>query len=82
MFTRLSPPAGKPEAGQDETGTEADAMNGPPAHAGAARFFPSWPCGIGLGDQKVGAEFNQGMLKLRIPKAEYAQPRRIEVKVV
>jgi HSP20 family protein len=30
---------------------------------------------------KVGAEFNQGVLKLRIPKAEHAQPRRIEVKV-
>lgn len=30
---------------------------------------------------KVGAEFNYGVLKLRIPKAEHAQPRRIEVKV-
>jgi HSP20 family protein len=29
----------------------------------------------------VGAEFNHGVLKLRIPKAEHAQPRRIEVKV-
>lgn len=28
---------------------------------------------------KVSAEFNQGLLKLRIPKAEHAQPRRIEV---
>jgi len=30
---------------------------------------------------QVGAEFNHGVLKLRIPKAEHAQPRRIEVKV-
>lgn len=30
---------------------------------------------------KVGAEFKQGVLKLRIPKAEHAQPRRIEVQV-
>jgi HSP20 family molecular chaperone IbpA len=30
---------------------------------------------------KVGAEFSHGVLKLRIPKAEHAQPRRIEVKV-
>ena len=30
---------------------------------------------------KVGAEFSQGVLKLRIPKAEHAQPRRIEVRV-
>lgn len=30
---------------------------------------------------KVNAEFSHGVLKLRIPKAEHAQPRRIEVKV-
>lgn len=30
---------------------------------------------------KVNAEFEHGVLKLRIPKAEHAQPRRIEVKV-
>lgn len=30
---------------------------------------------------KVSAEFNQGTLKLRIPKAEHAQPRRIEIAV-
>jgi len=30
---------------------------------------------------RVGAEFKDGVLKLRIPKAEHAQPKRIEVKV-
>jgi len=30
---------------------------------------------------KVGAEFSQGVLKLRIPKTEHAQPRKIEVRV-
>jgi HSP20 family protein len=30
---------------------------------------------------KVSAELNQGVLRLRIPKAEHAQPRRIEVQV-
>jgi HSP20 family protein len=30
---------------------------------------------------KVSAEFNHGVLKLRIPKAEHAQPRKIEIKV-
>jgi HSP20 family molecular chaperone IbpA len=30
---------------------------------------------------KVGAEFSQGVLKLRVPKAEQAQPRRIQVQV-
>ena len=31
--------------------------------------------------QKVSAELAHGVLKLRIPKAEHAQPRRIEVQV-
>lgn len=30
---------------------------------------------------KVSAEFHQGVLRLRIPKAEHAQPRRIEIQV-
>jgi len=29
---------------------------------------------------KVTAELSQGVLKLRIPKAEHAQPRRIEIR--
>ncbi|MFN3544671.1 MAG: Hsp20/alpha crystallin family protein [Thiobacillus sp.] len=35
-----------------------------------------------LDADKVGAEFQQGVLKLRIPKAEHAKPRRIDVKVM
>ncbi len=34
-----------------------------------------------LDSGKVSAELNQGVLKLRIPKAEHAQPRRIEIQV-
>lgn len=34
-----------------------------------------------LDTEKVSAELNQGVLKLRIPKAEHAQPRRIDIKV-
>jgi HSP20 family molecular chaperone IbpA len=34
-----------------------------------------------LDREKVAAEFNHGVLKLRIPKAEHAQPRRIQVTV-
>jgi HSP20 family molecular chaperone IbpA len=34
-----------------------------------------------LDTEKVSAEFNHGVLKLRIPKVEHAQSRRIEVKV-
>lgn len=34
-----------------------------------------------LDSEKASAEFRNGVLKLRIPKAEHAQPRRIEVRV-
>lgn len=34
-----------------------------------------------LDGDKVQAEFAHGVLKLRIPKAEHAQPRRVEIKV-
>jgi HSP20 family protein len=34
-----------------------------------------------LDASKVSAELAQGVLRLRLPKAEHAQPRRIEVKV-
>jgi HSP20 family protein len=34
-----------------------------------------------LDPEKVSAELSQGVLRLRIPKAEHAQPRRINVQV-
>ncbi len=34
-----------------------------------------------LDTEQVAAEFEQGVLKLRIPKAAHAQPRKIEIKV-
>lgn len=34
-----------------------------------------------LDTEKVSAEFAHGVLTLRIPKVEHAQPRRIEIKV-
>ncbi|WP_126446321.1 Hsp20/alpha crystallin family protein [Sulfuricystis multivorans] len=34
-----------------------------------------------LDSDKVGAEFTNGVLKLRIPKAAHAQPKRIEIRV-
>jgi HSP20 family protein len=34
-----------------------------------------------LDGHKVSAEFRNGVLKLRIPKVEHAQPRRIEVQI-
>jgi len=35
-----------------------------------------------LDPNKVSAEFRNGVLKLSIPKAEHAQPRKVEIKVV
>lgn len=34
-----------------------------------------------LDSENVSAEFTHGVLKLRIPKAEHAQPRKIQVQV-
>lgn len=34
-----------------------------------------------LDAEKVSAEFAHGVLKLRIPKAEHAQPKKIQVKI-
>ena len=34
-----------------------------------------------LDADQVAAEFNQGVLKLRIPKAAHLQPRRVEIQV-
>ena len=34
-----------------------------------------------LDSDKISAEFKNGVLKLRIPKAEHAQPRKVEIKV-
>lgn len=34
-----------------------------------------------LDTTKVSAEFGQGVLRVRIPKAAHAQPRRIEVRI-
>ena len=35
-----------------------------------------------LDSEKVAAEFDQGVLRLRIPKAEHAQPRKVQIQVV
>lgn len=54
-----------------------------PSHAevGLARYRRVFTLSKELDSAKVGAEFNHGVLKLRIPKAEHAQPKRIEIRV-
>ncbi len=51
------------------------------AEVSLARYRRVFTLSKELDTQKVGAEFNQGLLKLHIPKAEHVKPRRIEVKV-
>ena len=45
------------------------------------RFRRAFTLSKELDTTKVSADLNHGVLTLRIPKAEHAQPRRIDVKV-
>jgi HSP20 family protein len=45
------------------------------------RYRRSFTLSKELDADKVSAEFAQGVLRVRIPKAEHAQPRRISVQV-
>jgi HSP20 family protein len=47
----------------------------------APRYRRSFTLSKELDAGKIGAELSQGVLRVRIPKAEHAQPRRIEVAV-
>ncbi|RIX83302.1 Hsp20/alpha crystallin family protein [Acidovorax cavernicola] len=48
---------------------------------GLGRFRRVFTLSKELDTEKVSAELTQGVLKLRIPKAEHAKPRRINVDV-
>jgi HSP20 family molecular chaperone IbpA len=54
-----------------------------PSHAevGRARYRRAFTLSKELDPDKVSAELAHGVLRLRIPKAEHAQPRRISVQV-
>lgn len=45
------------------------------------RYRRSFTLSKELDTEKVSAEFKQGVLKVRIPKAEHAQPRKIAINV-
>jgi HSP20 family molecular chaperone IbpA len=51
------------------------------AEVSVPRFRRVFTLSKELDTGKVSAEFKQGVLSLRIPKAEHAQPRRIDIKV-
>ncbi|TAK76593.1 MAG: Hsp20/alpha crystallin family protein [Aquabacterium sp.] len=54
-----------------------------PTHAevGLSHYRRSFTLSKELDAEKIGAEFSHGVLRVRIPKAEHAQPRRIAVQV-
>jgi HSP20 family molecular chaperone IbpA len=56
-------------------------MSSSHAEVQLSRFRRSFTLSKELDADKVGAEFAQGVLRVRIPKAEHAQPRRINVQV-
>lgn len=58
-----------------------EGMESTHAEVALPRYRRTFTLSKELDSEKVAAEFNQGVLKLRIPKAEHAQPRRIEIKV-
>lgn len=45
------------------------------------RYLRAFTLGQELNRENVAAEFKHGVLKLHIPKAEHAKPRKIDVKV-
>ena len=51
------------------------------AEVSVPRFKRVFTLSKELDTDKVSAEFKHGVLSLRIPKAEHAQPRRIDIKV-
>jgi HSP20 family protein len=58
-----------------------EGMDSTHAEIGLPRYRRVFTLSKELDAGKVSAEFDKGMLKLRIPKAEHAQARRIEVRV-
>lgn len=46
------------------------------------RYWRAFTLGQELDRDNVSAEFKQGVLKLRIPKAEHAKPRKVEIQIL
>jgi HSP20 family molecular chaperone IbpA len=58
-----------------------DGLTSQHTEVGLAKYRRVFTLSKELDTEKVEAELAQGVLKLRIPKAQHAQPRRIDVKV-
>lgn len=48
---------------------------------GTSRYRRVFTLSKELDTEKVAAEFDRGVLKLRIPKAAHAQPRKVEIRL-
>lgn len=59
----------------------AEGMEATHAEMSVPRYRRVFTLSRELDTDKVSAEFNHGVLKLRIPKAEHAQPRKVEIRV-
>lgn len=59
----------------------AQGMESTHAEVTLPRYRRAFTLSKELDATKVSAELSQGVLRVRIPKAEHAQPRRIEVRV-
>ncbi|MEW6413656.1 MAG: Hsp20/alpha crystallin family protein [Pseudomonadota bacterium] len=59
-----------------------EGMEASHAEVGRPRYRRVFTLSKELDADKVAAEYRQGVLTLRIPKAEHAKPRRIDVKVM
>jgi len=58
-----------------------DGLQSSHTEVGLARFRRLFTLSKELDTEQVSAEFSQGVLRLHVPKAQHAQPRRIDVKV-
>lgn len=58
-----------------------EGMEASHAEVGLPRYRRVFTLSKELDSNKISAEFVHGVLKLRIPKAEHAQPRRISINV-
>ncbi|HEX8961470.1 MAG TPA: Hsp20/alpha crystallin family protein [Rhodocyclaceae bacterium] len=59
-----------------------EGMEASHAEVSLPRYRRAFTLSKELDAQKVEAQFDKGVLKLRIPKAEHAQPRKVEIKVM
>jgi HSP20 family protein len=58
-----------------------EGLNASHAEVSLSRFRRTFTLSKELDADKVSAELGQGVLRVRIPKADHAQPRKIEVQV-